>query len=310
MPEKQLEFIEQTPSGIEVLYQAEPKRLYKVRRPYSKGNAVVVVYPGEWLEVPSVTTVLDVLNKAGLPWWGQGIGVEGVQKLHNLGLLRTAYMPNGNAVLTIEQEGQWVVAGKELIVDLLTRTKLTVNHIRDDAGTRGNNVHTALEQWAEDGILPDPSLYPPEEQGYVQGLLQFLEHVQPEVVGSEVMVGSLEHGFAGRYDLDFKLDEERTVVFHRTPKRGPQWATLPPGLYKADLKTSSGVYFSHFKQLAGYEIAAVECGHPATDGQGVIHVNADGTYEFVRSIAVADDFLTTLAEWRSQEAMKERRRSK
>ncbi len=75
-----------TPSGIEVLYQASPKRLYKVRKPAPYGQSGFPdFYP--WVEVPGVTTVLDVLSKDGLPWWAQGIGVAGVLELVKRGLL-------------------------------------------------------------------------------------------------------------------------------------------------------------------------------------------------------------------------------
>lgn len=60
-----------TPSGTKLYYQTEPKRLYKV-------NGQIV---------PSVTEVLGVLDKPALVWWGQGIGVTGVQKLLDDGLL-------------------------------------------------------------------------------------------------------------------------------------------------------------------------------------------------------------------------------
>jgi hypothetical protein len=40
-----------------------------------------------WREVPSVTTVLGILDKPGLPWWGMKIGVEGVLELVRRGRL-------------------------------------------------------------------------------------------------------------------------------------------------------------------------------------------------------------------------------
>lgn len=299
-PEKTVEFVTTTPSGIEVRYQSEPKRKYDIRR-----NSDSI-----WFEVPSVTTVLGVLDKPALPWWGMGVGMEAVIALHNLGLLKSFRHAEQDVFACQNEDGQWEIAGKEQIIALATKHKLTVNHVRDRAGDRGNAVHDALEVWATTGALPDPSIYPPQEMGYVAGLVTFLEHAMPEPVASEVMVGSLEHGFAGRYDLDFKTDEDRPVVVHRTPVGGAWWATLPAGFYRLDLKTSSGVYPTHAKQLEGYELAAIECGYEPSDGRGILHVGADGTYEFVRSWATGADFLTTLAEWRSQKAMNERRKQK
>jgi hypothetical protein len=39
-------------------------------------------YPDEgWVDVPSVTTALGILEKPALPWWGMKVGVEGVLEL-------------------------------------------------------------------------------------------------------------------------------------------------------------------------------------------------------------------------------------
>ena len=131
-----------------------------------------------------------------------------------------------------------------------------------------------------------------------------------EPLDSEVMVGSVEHRFAGRFDLRARANEERRIVCHHTPVRGPQYAMLKPGVGIIDLKTSKDVYPTHAKQLEGYEIASIESGWEPTDFRGILHVNAEGKYKFVRSWATAHDFLTTLAEWKSQEAMKARRKEK
>lgn len=62
---------ELTPSGLEVYFQSKPKRMYRV-------NGV---------EVPSVTTVLGVLDKPALPFWGNKVGVDGVLELIRRGKL-------------------------------------------------------------------------------------------------------------------------------------------------------------------------------------------------------------------------------
>lgn len=323
-----------TPSGIEVLYQWAPKRLYRVRAHLSPEDAsfpklweAVGVekdeegrFLGEWAEVPSVTTVLEVLDKPALPWWGMTEGVEGVAILFNMGMLARGEAPNGQQMLCARDgQGGWVAAGKDEIVKLLQKHKLTVNDKKDKAGDRGQGAHDAFEVWAKEGHLPDPDMFPQEERGYIEGLLQFFAAVpSAEPLESEVMVGSVEHGYAGRYDVRFRTTEEHQIVFHRTPVRGPQYATLKPGVYLADLKTSKRVYpISHFRQLEAYEGASIECGYEPTDARGVIHVHPgdpkddkmpDGPhYEFVRSYAVLDDFLRVLEVYRSEAAMKERK---
>src|SRR5439155_18587797 len=133
-----------------------------------------------------------------LPWWGMETGVKG--------MLQLQHYPDIN----------WdtlKLAEPDSVVSLLKKHKLTVNHVRDGAGKRGHAVHAALEGWAKDGVIPNPSIFPYEERGYVEGLVKFLQAVDPEVIGYEVMVGSLEHGYAGRYDLSFQINEKCEVAY-------------------------------------------------------------------------------------------------
>ena len=324
-----------TPSGIPIYFQSEPKRLYRVGKFESLDSAELPEdlvksaqgdWEGFWDEVPSVSTVLGVLDKPGLPWWGMKVGADGVAKLHNLGMVKSMVLPGGSqpvltCVRVIKREGAkgqtvreldwntWLVAGEEQLVDLLVFAQLSTNHVKKSAGDRGQAVHDAFELWAAEGIHPDPSVFPPTERGYVEGLLAFLKDVpSAEPEGHEVLVASREHGFAGRYDLRLRTYEAHDVVVHRTPKGGPQYKRLEPARLLTDLKTSKGVYTTHPKQLEGYEIASVESGYEPTDARGILHVSSEGEYEFVRSWAVADDFLSTLNEWKAQDEMEKRRR--
>lgn len=257
-----------TPTGVHIYYQSGPKRLYRVNN----------------VEVPSVTEVLGVLDKPALPWWGMKVGVAGVLEL-------------GEATADCSTVDE--------VVDLLTKHKLTVNHVRDKAGDRGVSVHNALERWAFEGIFPDPDDYPDEERGYVVGVSAFLREVRPEPVAAEVMVGSVEHGFAGRFDLLAVLEEPREVVVKCGLKRGPRRAVIPAGVVLLDLKTSSGVYPSHMLQLAGYKIGQRECGYQLPDYEAVVWVSSDGEYEVRRNVAVEDDFLSVKAVYDSLLKIKE-----
>lgn len=185
----------------------------------------------------------------------------------------------------------------EIVMSLLVEERLTVNHVKDKASTRGVNVHSAFEKWAEDqSYRPIVDTYPETEQGYIKGLISFLDDLgEVEDVESEVMVGSIQHGFAGRYDVRMTLPEPREMVTRIYPKRAAKREIVPAGRWLDDVKTSKNVYPSHAAQLAGYELASVEDGYGATDFQAVIHLTNDGRYEFVRTHATADDFLSILA---------------
>lgn len=292
--------VEVTPSGIPVYYQSKPKRLYRIggfdARDYTDSEEAMTALlqsashanEEDWREVPSVTTVLGVLDKPALVWWGQRIGMGGALELLREGVLRDDL---------------------DAMIDELTARKITVNHVRDKAGDRGQAVHDALENWARHGHMPDPSIYPEEQEGYVRGLVAFLRDVpSAEPEGAEVLVASSEHGYAGRYDLRIRTSKEHEVVVRRTATKVRKRALLP-GLLLADLKTSKGIYGSHSRQLEAYEQASVESGYEPTDGRGILKVSPDGTYEFVRSWATFEDFRVVLDVWNSEHAMAARKKA-
>lgn len=305
--------VEVTPSGIPVYYQSRPKRLYRIRTNRRWGSSVVNDEDREWLlgsaqreaggwaeegwrEIPSVTTVLGVLDKSGpLVWWAQRVACEGVIELEKQGKLR-------GDLGGFPAEGQ-------TIVDKLVEHRLSTNHVRDSAGDRGQAVHDALEAWARYGHMPDPSIYPEEQEGYVRGLVAFLKDVpSAEPVGAEVLVASSEYGYAGRYDLRMRTSKAHDVVVRRTATKIRR-RELPAGMYLADLKTSKAIYGSHARQLEAYEQASVESGYEPTDGRGVLLVTPDGGYEFKRSWATFEDFRVVLDVWNSDQEMAKRKKA-
>lgn len=295
-----------TPSGLEVYYSWAPRRHYKIR--WSPDPVMVEVDPeynpgvlvdvrerpylgmDEWREIPSVTSVLNVLDKSGaLSWWSQGVGAEGVLELARRGIL-------------VYGDGHWTdsfngLVDKDDVVNFLKQEKLTINDAKGAASTRGLSVHDAFEVWSKDtSYRPQPSLYPEAEQGYIRGLVAFLDDLgEVEDVESEVMVGSIQHGFAGRFDVRLTLPEPREMVTRIYPVREAKRELVPAGRWLDDVKTSKRVYPSHAAQLAAYELASVECGYEPTDFRAVIHLTEDGRYELVRTYATGDDFLSILA---------------
>ena len=308
--------VEVTPSGIPVYYQSQPKRLYRIGFKCAPTCSLDDLLwdaqrdETDWCEIPSVTTVLGVLDKSGpLVWWSMGVGIEGVLELLKRRVLREDHYAlyyggvcGSDGWLGSER------ADKNAIVSLLTEHKLTSNHVRDKAGDRGQAVHDALENWARHGHMPDPSIYPEEQEGYVRGLVAFLKDVpSAEPVGTEVLVASSEYGYAGRYDLRIRTNAEHQIVVRRTATRVRKRA-LKPGLYLADLKTSKAIYGSHARQLEAYEQASIESGYDPTDGRGVLLVTPDGGYEFKRSWATFEDFRVVLDVWNSDQEMAKRKK--
>jgi hypothetical protein len=269
------EQVSQTPSGIEIRFQVEGHK-YQLKIEEETDD--------DWKDVVSVSKVLSVLDKPALPWWGMKVGVQGTLSL-------------------IEDEPTVADLEVDSVVALLNEYKLTVNHVKNRAGDRGSSVHRAFEIWTETGDLPFPDVYPEEERGYITALSKFIEECKPEPLKSEVMVGSLDYGYAGRFDL-LAYQGGHEIVTHLTPQKEKR-GVIEPGLGLWDLKTSSGVYpETHFRQLEAYECASVECGYGATDFRAVIHVCADGRYEVKVSNATFDDFYHVLRVYEANRRLK------
>jgi hypothetical protein len=152
--------------------------------------------------------------------------------------------------------------------------------VRDASATRGTSVHSALEALATEGTIPKLADFPEEDRGYVQALAGWWLEAKPEVIASEVIVASLEHNFAGRFDLRCRIDGKVTLL---------------------DAKTSKRVYpTTHFAQLEAYEGASVESGYDPTDQRMVLRLGGDGVYETAVSCASYSDFLGIKAAFDAQ----------
>jgi len=168
--------------------------------------------------------------------------------------------------------------------DEMKRRGLTPWSKSKKAQDRGNYVHDVLEALATSGEVPDLDGIAGEEAGHARGVLKWYVEWQPSFVSTEVQVVSATHKFAGRYDIRARVKDVLCLI---------------------DLKTSKRVYEEqHFPQLMGYEIASVEMGFPPTEEQYVLNTHPDGTYDFVLSTAIEEDFLAFLAAAKSIRRMK------
>lgn len=226
---------------------------------YEKGH----YYEVNGRPADGVTSVLGkVFDRSGpMAWWGQEVGIAGVQRL----------LARHPVVGLLDAE-------PKTVAKLLTESKLTVNHQRDRAASRGTDVHAAAELYAQTGELPDPQVVPEEQRGYVTALVRWIKGADPEFLGSEVVVGSAEHSYAGTYDM-------RVAINGRI------------GL--GDFKTSKRLYDSVFAQLEAYEIASIECGLGETDFRFAVRLGADGEYEYEES-QVSGVWLPLLQAYRAQ----------
>jgi len=285
---EEVAFEQTAPNGWTIAYEPKPKRRYVLN-----GRPVAA----------SITEILKCLDKPALSWWGQVVGISGALQLRQMG------WDIDNVIATKPADLEWYEYSKLVASGVLTDHQLTTNHVRDKASTRGKSVHHALQEYAVNGVFPDPYEYPPHEQGYVIALVAFLYDVpslRPEA--AELMVASEEFDFAGRYDLRGSTEREHRVITKVYPTAPAKTTTIPPGSFLWDLKTSVDVFPEHALQLGGYEGCSLECGYEPTDAQIVIQLGNDGRYQARRSRATFEDFLAVRECWlaynRVDEALK------
>jgi hypothetical protein len=267
-----------TPAGIEIVKEEKPRRLYRVRQAPAWANEE---WSEEWREVPSVTTILQALS-IPLSWFGMEIGVRGVQEL---------YRRLEDADMVLERD-------PDLVVQMLTEHKLTVNHdFGKQATKKGTNVLRALEVFAETGVVPDPQFYSEDERGFIQALVKFINDAHPHTIHSELMVASVADGWAGTLDWVVNLDFAGQVVTKTYQKKAEVRSSVS-GSWIIDAKTSSEkpgkpktVYPSYKIQGRAYERGFTECGYGVVDHFGVLRLTNDGRYELVPSDATYSDFL-------------------
>jgi hypothetical protein len=227
---------------------------------------------GRLTGVSTVVKPLD-FNPDGLLGWAARLTCEGVAQL-------AADGREGEDPDDIRTALAWLDSG-ESINGALKAANLTWADLRDQAATRGTNVHLlALHALARGAAVPDFDALTEEEQGYARGVLAFWHEHEPEPFQSEQVVWSATHGVAGRLDLRCGLDADLVLLDAKTA-------------------TSDFVPAKHHGQLAGYELLAVECGFCPTDRQVMLRVDADGGYELIDSTAGPEDFLAALTVYRA-----------
>lgn len=269
--------VAELPSGDRVLYRDTSHRYWLL-------DAGAEVMPGAKVHTTplvGVTSIIGCLDKPSLLPWVEEQTCVAVQALAGIGPVPLSSGPLRAAMREAQVGWQFT---------------------RDKRATSGTSIHDALELLAREGRNPRLSDFPEQDRGFVRALASFWLDARPDVIATEVVVASGEHGIAGRLDLHARIMERDLVVDAESGER----ATFGPGRFLFDAKTSKAVYpVENFAQLAGYELLFQES-HDArgTDGQIVLRLDESGSYEVALSTATPDDFLAILGAYEAAKRLR------
>lgn len=212
----------------------------------------------ESFALPSVTKILGVIDKSeALTWWAFTRTVEAMVAMNNDGVFFS----------TAEEAVMYLADKKVRPIDL-----------RDEAATRGTNVHEALTMYAGDDGPPPFHELPEVERPFHQSLAGWVLDTRPVFHSTEVPIVSLTHSYAGTFD------------YLRSCTCGCG------GLVLGDAKTSKAIYDSAHIQVAAYAAAYLELTGFAVCHTELLHLHADGTPgEVERGVGELEDFLAVAA---------------
>ena len=223
-------------------------------------------YPGEFLVLPSVTTILRVLDKPALVPWAQGIVAEAA------------------IAHRADIEGWVQVGGVEGAIRLL---KNAATAQRDRAAATGTDVH-ALAENLNRGM---DVIVPADIAPFVDAYRRWFDAFQPSVVAAEELVAG--DGYAGTFDLIADIAGERWLLDIKTSKGTYSDTALQLAAY------GRARYIGRPGDPQRYAM-------PAIEQYGVIHVRPEGAelvpYDVTEADYDAFRALMVAAKWRETRA--------
>ena len=147
------------------------------------------IHPTTGQTVPSVTTILDVLDKPALTRWAAKSVAE----------------------FAVANKQSWIGLPDDAATDML---KGSPWRTRDKAAATGTDAHSILESFAN-GVVP-AFLPPGVPPAVVAGLAEFWTTHTPKVIACEQTVWNSAIGYAGSFDLIAELDGVPTLIDLKT----------------------------------------------------------------------------------------------
>jgi hypothetical protein len=224
--------------------------------------------PTERIELVSVTTVINaILAKPQLYKWNFNVGLDLVSGLVDV-------LWNEDERLEDERELIDTFTDADMLREYMIENDLTPDIVAQQASTRGDQTHELLDRIARcSKKTPEAALKlaarqfeDPASSPSDRAVCQWWMEEKPEVIASEIIVKSLQHGYAGSLDLLWR-DQDGDVVL-------------------TDLKTRRedlDAYDSDKIQIGAYEMAVAETMGLVPDRLSVLLAGLDGSYREVDS---------------------------
>lgn len=229
-----------------------------------QGHVHEILVDGKWKALTGCTTVLSILAKPALIQWSANMAVS--------------YVQEGLAKLN-----NWEY--REKLPKILEEAKTAHRRKKEEAGLAGTDVHKEAELLVAVLIATNKGMLKGDEKSELPQVQHFIDWAiknKVKFIESEKHVYSKSLFLGGILDLVVEID-------------GKLWI--------ADIKTSSGIYFEAFWQMAGYELMLKEAEYPELSGYIVLNLKKNGEFEEKRSISNDDaqeGFLACLEIYRLQ----------
>jgi len=199
-------------------------------------------YTIEGVDYPSVTQILDILDKPALKQWAVNMAC--------------------NYIKDNVKSGDFDATE---IKDLADQAKKEWKNLSQEAMSIGSEVHSLIEKYIKDGRDAVGEMRPEVENAF----LAFLDWEKENIdkwLASEMTVYDPTIGYAGTLDAIAKM--KKNVTFNGL-------------IYVLDFKASKGFYDGYGMQLSGYRGAVQRELDYSIDGQGIVRLDKEtGLPEF------------------------------
>ena len=192
--------------------------------------------------VQGVTSILNILGKPALLPWAINQAMD---------VIKSQITP-GHQFDEIEIE------------ETIKEAKMAYKKNSGKAATIGTKVHEWIENFVKKEEVAE--VINPEMQSAIDQFMEFGNTYDVKFKASEQKVYSKEYEYAGTFDGIIEINKGN--------------ATISPGIYLMDIKTSKGIYPEYWLQLGAY-YQAIKEEKPKTiiDGGAIIKCGKDGTLE-------------------------------